>query len=323
MILVTGGSGLLGKTVIQKLLDSGETIRSLERNTSIGIHHPNLQIFKSDVLDVIGLEEAMTGISKVYHVAGLVSFLPSDEANMIKVNVEGTANVVNAAIKAGVEKLLHVSSVAALGRIRNEIVNESAQWTEEANNSNYGRTKYYGELEVWRGIAEGLNAVIVNPSIILGPADWNTGSTRMFKHAYEEFPWYTNGTTGVVDVRDVADIMISLMNGPVQSEKFIVSGHNVSYKELFTSMAVAFNKKPPHKAVTPFLAKIVTQVEKLKSFISGKPPLLTPETANTALAKIEYDSKKLLEYLPGFQYRTLEDTIAFTAMALKQKINNS
>lgn len=324
MILVTGAAGLLGKTLIEQLLQKGEKVRAYIHSTSSGIEHPNLEIFHGDILDVVALGAAMANVSQLYHAAAIVSFSPSDEARMIKVNVEGTANVVNAALAAGVQRMLHVSSVAALGRLRNEAgINETAQWTESNNNSNYGRTKYYGELEVWRGIAEGLNAVIVNPSIILGPADWNSGSSRLFKQVYDGSPWYTLGSTGVVDVRDVADAMIGLMASGIEAEKFIISGHNVSYKELFTQMAIGFGKKPPAKKVTPLLAKMVVYAEKLKQLFTGRDPLITAETARTALANISYDNSKLLKALPGFSYRSLEDTIKYSTAAFKQKINNS
>ena len=270
-ILVTGGAGLVGNELIKQLLDAGEKVKAIYHSSPISISHPSLSIVQCDILDVVLLEEVMEGITHVYHAAALVSYDPKDKHQLLKINIEGTANVVNACIKARVEKLVHVSSVAALGRIRKEeMVTEKMNWTEETSNSIYGKSKYYGEMEVWRGAAEGLKAVIVNPSLIFGGDNWETGSVAIFKNVYNEFPWYTNGVTGVVDVRDVARAMILLMNSPISAERFILNGGNVSYREIFTLIANCFGKKPPSKKVTPFLAEMVWRIEVLKNLFTGK-----------------------------------------------------
>jgi nucleoside-diphosphate-sugar epimerase len=241
---------------------------------------------------------------------------------LFKINIEGTANVVNAAINAGVKKMVHVSSVAALGRIReNETVNETMNWTEETSNSNYGQSKFLGELEVWRGTGEGLDAVIVNPTIILGAGNWHAGSSQIFKSVYEEFPWYAEGVTGFVDVRDVARAMIHLMESNISNHRFIISAENKSYREVFNLIAKAFNKKVPHKAVTPLLAKFIWRLEAIKSKFTKKDPLVTKETATTALATVHFDNSKLIKFLPGFSYTKLEDTIAHTCYVLQQELN--
>jgi dihydroflavonol-4-reductase len=323
MILVTGGSGLLGKELISQLLAQGKTVRAIYNKTPLpDFHSHNLQQVQCDILDVIGLEEAMEGIEQVYHCAAIVTFNPKRKQELFKINIEGTANVVNAALEAGVKKMVHVSSVAALGRIReNEMINETMNWTEETSNSSYGQSKYLSELEVWRGIGEGLDAVMVNPVVILGAGDWNSGSSKLFQSAYDEFPWYATGTTGFVDVRDVAKAMIQLMDSDITAQRFIVSAENKTYQEVFNIMAKAFNKKPPHKKVTPLIAKIVWRLEAIKSFFTKQDPLITKETAKTALAKVNFDNSKLLKYLPQFTYRKLEDTIAATCAALQQKFN--
>jgi dihydroflavonol-4-reductase len=323
MILVTGGAGLLGTALIEELLAKGKKIKAIYNKTALAdFGDSNLIAVQADILDVIALEEVMEGVTEIYHCAGLVSFLPGDEAKLYKINVEGTANIVNAALSAGVKKLVHVSSVAALGRIReNEVITEKMQWSPATSNSKYGHSKYLGEMEIWRGVAEGLNAVVVNPVIILGPADWNDSSTKIFKSAYEEFARYTDGTTGFVDARDVAAAMIALMESDISSERFILSAENVTYQSVFNMMAKAFNKKPPHKKVTPFIAKIVWRMEALKSFFTGAQPLITKETASTALAKVNFDNSKLLKFLADFKYHTLEETINHTCKALQQKIN--
>ena len=322
MVLVTGGAGLVGSELVKQLLARGKTVRALYNKTKPEAL-PGLELIACSILDTVGLEEAMQGVDEVYHCAGLVSFSKNNSKSLYKINVEGTANIVNASLDAGIKKLVHVSSVAALGRMRdNEVVSEKMQWTETTSNSKYGQSKYLGELELWRGIAEGLNAVIVNPAIILGNGNLNAGSTGIFKSAFNEFPWYTEGVSGFVDVRDVALAMIMLMESNIQSERFIISAHNLTYKEVFSKIAFAFNKKPPSKKVTPFLASLVWRMQSLKSAISGTKPLLTQETSATAQAKVYYDNSKLLISLPSFAYRSFDETIRDTCNSLQQKLNN-
>ena len=277
---------------------------------------------KGNILDVGLLVDVMQGVTQVYHAAAVVSFNPARKSELFKINVEGTANVVNAAIQAGVQKLVHVSSVAAMGRIRKgQVINESMYWTPETSNSNYGHSKYLAELEVWRGIAEGLPAVIVNPTIVLGAGDWQQGSSKMFKTAYDEFPWYAEGTGGFVDVRDVVNAMIKLMDSEVQSERFIISAENQSYRDVFHKIAVAFNKKPPHRKVTPFLASIVWRLEWLKSKLAKQEPMLTRETSRTAQAKVEFDNGKFLRLFPGFSYIPVQQSIADTCRDLLKRFS--
>lgn len=323
MVLVTGGAGLVGGELIKQLLANGYRVRAIYNKTRINIDHENLEQVQCDILDVVAMEEAMNGIEQVYHAAAIVTFYPKRKRELFKVNIEGTANVVNAAIDAGVKKMVHVSSVSALGRIRENVcVNESMNWTEETGNSRYGQSKYLAEMEVWRGIGEGLEAVIVNPSMILGAGDWNSSSTKLFKSVYDEFPWFTDGTTGFVDVRDVAKAMIELMESNISGERFILSAEDKSYGEVFNMMANQFGKKPPHKKITPLLAEIVWRLEAIKSSFSGKEPLVTKETARTALTKVRYDNSKLKNFLPGFQYHSLEETIKDACNAFQQKLNS-
>lgn len=324
MILVTGGSGLLGKELIAQLLQQGKQVRAIYNKTPLGnFHSDNLEQFQCDILDVITLEEAMKGIEQVYHCAAIVTFNPKDKQKMFKINIDGTTNVVNAALDAGVKKMVYVSSVAALGRIReNEPVNETMNWSEETSNSNYGKSKYYAEMQIWRGIGEGLNAVMVNPVIILGAGDWNSGSSQIFKNVYNEFPWYTDGITGFVDARDVANVMIQLMESNITAERFIISAENRSYEDVLKLIANAFEKRPPFKKVTPTLAKIVWRLEAIKSSFTGKNPLVTRETAATALAKVNFDNSKFKKYFPDFIYRKIEDSITDTCAVLQQKLNS-
>ena len=325
MIIVTGASGLVGSHIIKELSLQQKNIIALYNTTAPSKELEFLATWKQvDILDIVEVEEIFKNADQVYHCAALVSFNPKEKKKIHKLNLEGTKNVVNACLSCGVKKLVHVSSVAALGRIRpEEKINESMNWSEETNNSEYGKTKYLSEMEVWRGIGEGLKAVIVNPSIILGASNWNSGSTAIFKNVYDEFPWYTNGSSGFVDVVDVAKAMIALMNSDISSERFILSGWNLPYKKVFDEIAINFNKKLPSKKVTAFIAAIVWRLKKLESYFTGKNPLLTKETAATALTNVEYDNSKLLKAIPEFKYSNFEESIQRICDELKLKYNLS
>ena len=312
--LVTGAAGLLGVYLIRELLKRNESILAVYRTKipdQLTKEEQNqVTWIKGDILDVVFLVEVMQECDRVYHCAGLVSFSPKKVKELFKINVTGSANVVNACLEAGIQKLVHVSSVASLGRKRDgQVVVEDVKWDENANPSVYGKTKYLGELEVWRGIAEGLDAVIVNPVIILGKGDWHTGSGATFKNAYNEFPWYTEGSSGFVDGEDVARAMVMLMDSSISAERYILSAENWSYKDLFTAMAKGFGKKPPSRRVTPWLATLVWRLEAIKGWVTGQDPLLTKETAETAQQSVKFDNTKILRALPGFSFKPLQQTI--------------
>jgi nucleoside-diphosphate-sugar epimerase len=312
--LITGSSGLLGMYLVRDLLGRGEEITALYRTAIPSIlseeEKSKVKWVKGDILDVMLLEELMQECKTVYHCAGMISFNPSRRQEMFKINVEGTANVVNAALSAGIQKLVHVSSVAAIGRKRNnQVVHEDLKWDDNANPSYYGKTKYLGELEVWRGVAEGLDAVIVNPVIILGYADWNLGSSAIFKKAYDEFPFYTEGVSGFVDVEDVAKAMIMLMDSETTAQRFILSAENWKLRDAFTEMAKAFGKKPPRWKVSDWITEVVWRFEKWKSLFTGIDPLLTKETVDTARQIVHFDNSKILQALPEFSFKPVSDTI--------------
>jgi nucleoside-diphosphate-sugar epimerase len=328
MIFITGASGLLGASLIETLVNSHDGATDLQIRALYRKQIPSIQFaekiewIEGDILDVVVLEEALKGVSEVYHCAAIVSFDPKQKQRMHATNIDGTANVVNACIDAGIKKLLFVSSVAALGRIREDgPINETMNWSEETSNSEYGKTKYLAEMEVWRGIGEGLDAVIVNPVIILGSGDWNGGSSGIFKSAYNRFPWYTNGASGFVDVKDVTTAMKALMKSDISAQRFIISGHNTPYRTIFNLIADAFKVPRPYKRVTPLLASIVWRLEAVKAFFTGSSPLLTKETTLTAQAVVNFDNTKLLKALPHFSYTPLENTITRVVEELKEKYN--
>lgn len=313
MILVTGGTGFLGSHLLRSLVRAGKPVRALHRRhipQQVTDIKDQVEWVQGDVLDTGALEDAMQGIEQVYHCAAVVSFQPDKRAEMLRINVEGTANVVNLALSAGVKKVVHVSSVAALGRARQQTdISEAAQWEDSKNNSYYAISKHLSEMEIWRGIAEGLDAVIVNPSIILGSGFWHDGSGMLLKNAWKEFPYYTEGINGFVDVQDVVDVMIRLMDSDITAQRYILSAENWPYRQLFTVMAETMGKKPPHIATKPWMAELVWRMEKIKGMITRKRPVLTKETARTAQLKVFYNSDKIVQALPAFRFKPLEQTV--------------
>jgi nucleoside-diphosphate-sugar epimerase len=315
-ILVTGGTGFLGSYIIKALIEKGYSVRAIRRrNSKLPFYIPK-EVFDKvewtdgDILDVISLEEAMQGIDTVIHSAAIVSFHKKDRELMYQVNVEGTANLVNMALEQNVKRLIHISSVAALGRTTTGgSVNEEKKWEESKVNTHYAKSKYKGELEVWRGISEGLNGVILNPGTILGYGDWNMSSCAIFKNMFEEFKWYAPGLNGFVDVQDVARAVTAILESNINEERFIVNGDTWTFKKLMNTIADNFGKKRPSIASTPFLLNLAWRMEKLKPFFSGKNPLLTKETARIAISKTYFENKKLLNALPGFSFTPLEQTI--------------
>ncbi len=311
MVLVTGGTGLLGTHLILALHRRGVQVRALYRQHIPPVVAQHAEWVQADILDVVALEAAMQGVTEVYHVAGFVSFRPADRELLYRINVEGTANVVNACLEAGVRKLVHVSSVAALGRIRKDaVITEAMQWSEETSNSWYGKTKYLGELEVWRGQGEGLQVVSVNPTIIIGEhGDWSKGSMQIVQSIANGFAYYSMGQTGFVDADDVAAAMIQLMESDVEGQRFIISAENRTYRDFFFMVADALGVPRPRTLITPWKAALAWRLYKVKSWLTGKSPLVTKETAATSLAVVSFDNSKLLKALPGFAYQLLEETV--------------
>lgn len=314
-ILITGGTGFLGSYIIKALVENNYAVRALRRSHKLpswidSAVFNDVQWVEGDILDVVSLEEAMEGVDTVIHAAAVVSFVKKDRKQMYQVNVEGTANVVNMALEKNVRRLVHISSVAALGRTAGGgHVNEEKKWEESKVNTHYAKSKYRAELEVWRGIAEGLEAVILNPSTILGYGDWNSSSCALFKNIYHEFKWYSPGINGFVDVGDVARATVMLMESSVTEQRFIVNGDNWPFKKLMDTIADAFGKKRPVRAITALLLGIAWRLEKLKSFFTGQTPLLTKESARVAMSKTYFDNGKLLKTFPEFSFTPLEEAI--------------
>jgi len=325
MILVTGGTGLVGSHLLQALVREGQAVRAIKRASSdmdmirkvFDLYSPDpvkdfslIEWAEADIMDIFSLEEAMEGVEEVYHCAAIVSFLPEDRKRLLRINTEGTANIVNAALEKKIRKLCHVSSIAALGRPENQadLIDENLVWKTSRNNSNYAVSKYGAEREVWRGTAEGLDAVIINPSIILGVAGASQGSSRIFNTVWEGLKFYPPGKNGFVDVRDVVKAMILLMNSDIRNERFILSVDNIEYKRLFDLIAAAMGKPAPHLKVSPMLSGFAWRVEKLRSMVTGVKPLITKETAHTAVQQYEYSNEKIKKEL-GFEFTPIEETV--------------
>jgi dihydroflavonol-4-reductase len=225
-------------------------------------------------------------------------------------NVEGTANIVNACLEHKIQKFVYVSSVAAISRaIGQALIAESTPWLSTQKISVYAQSKYRAEMEVWRGQAEGLCTVIINPSIILGEGDWGSSSAQLYKHAYSEFTYYTQGSNGFVDVLDVATIMHLLMHSNISNERFIVNAGNYKYKDIIAKMAIAMERKVASKEAKPWMTSLMWRIFAVRKFFTGKKALITQETTETAQATYAYDNTKLLAALPEFTYRTIDDTI--------------
>lgn len=315
MILVTGGTGFLGSYIIKHLLEKGYAVRAIRRTDKMPFWIPaeiwnKVEWIEGDVLDVVALEEAMEGVDTVIHSAAVVSFFKKERKKMYQVNVDGTANVVNMMLEKNVRRLVYISSVAALGRTATGgYVNEEKKWEESKVNTHYAISKFKAELQVWRGVAEGLEAVILNPSTILGYGDWSSGSCAIFKNIYKGFKWYSPGTNGFVDVEDVAKITALLMESNISGERFIVNGDTWPFRKLQDAIADGFGKKRPSKEASPFLLGIAWRMEKLKSIFSGSKPLLTKESARVAISRTWFENDKLLKAFPGFSFTPLEETI--------------
>lgn len=327
MILVTGGTGLLGSHLLLELARRGKHVRALYRNGSsfdlvqkLFAHKPDaerllsqIEWVEGDILDVESLGRALEGVSQVYHCAAIVSFLAADKKLLNHVNVTGTTNMVNAALHAGVSHFVHVSSIATLGDTRSgEPVSEGEPWDSLPKGSAYGRTKHAAEREVWRAMAEGLPAVIVNPSVIIGPGDWSDGSCELFTSVWNGLKYYTTGMNGYVDVRDVARAMVMLAEARIVNERFVVNGANVSYKDLFASIAQGLNKPTPAKYVSPLMGEIAWRLFTFGAFLTRRKPLVTRETARSAQKCYSYSSEKLTR-ATGFAFTPFEETIRYTS----------
>jgi len=330
MILVTGGTGLVGSHLLYFLLKSNTTVRAIHRKSSDLVSvkkifsyytedsenlYKKIEWVEANITDIPALTAAFKGITHVYHAAAYISFDPKHYYKLKKSNIEGTANIVNLCIANDVQKLCHVSSVATIGTpIDNGLATEKTDWNPEEKNSVYGITKYGAEMEVWRGTQEGLDAVIVNPGVILGEGYWNSGSGAIFKQAAKGVPFYFGGGVGTVDVKDVVAIMLILMKSTVKNERYIVVSNNVSYKELLTAISLKLNKKPPKKEAPQWILYLLSGLDWFSSVIFRTKRKLLKATVHSLYKKSFYDNSKLISQL-AYDFIPFDETVGRVAKA--------
>ena len=328
MILVTGGTGLVGAHLLYELTNSGQKVKALRRQqsntdwvrkifsyytTQVDELFAQIEWVEGDILDYLSLEEALKGVSGIYHCAAIVSFHGDDHDMMLNNNVKGTGNLIDAAIHNGVKRFCHVSSIAALGKTQDgSEINEETYWTPSKRKSGYSLSKFFSEMEVWRGIEEGLDAVIVNPSIIMGPGNWEIGSPKLFQSIWKGLNYYTKGISGFVDVRDVVKAMIMLMDDSrfeqVKNQRFILNAGNLSYQDFFNKIADCLNKPRPRSFASDMKLKIAWRMAKAASFFTGKRPVITRDALSGSNQKNQYSGEKITR-TTGFEYCSLDTSI--------------
>jgi len=332
MILVTGATGLVGSHLLLYLLQQGElSIRAIyrkEQNKAKTKHifelNDALSLFEAiiwqqaDILDLPTLEEAFTGVTHVYHCAAQVSFNPKDEKLLRKTNIEGTANIVNLCIAHSVKKLCHVSSIAALGESLHPstAITEKTEWNPELYHSDYALSKFCAEMEVWRGTQEGLDVVIVNPGVIFGQGFYREGSNEMLHKIKKGFPFYTEGTTALVAVEDVAKSMHQLMLSNLKNERYILVSDHLSNQELLNHLATLLHKKPVYIKINRLSVSIVWKLDALISMLTGKKRSFTRAIAKASLSTFIYDNSKIQQTL-DFQFTSYQVFLAQVCQTFK------
>jgi len=309
MILVTGGTGLVGAHLLLQLTGKGETIRALYRSTAsvektkkLFAHHKKQDVFhtiewvKGDILDIPSLEDAFAGVDHVYHCAAFISFDPRDEEQIRKTNIEGTANMVNLSLGYGIKKFCHVSSIAALGDTKEDgdTITEETEWNPEVRHGDYALAKYGAEMEVWRAWQEGLKVVVVNPGLIFGYGFWDQGSGAIFHAVHRGQYFYTYGTCGMVAVEDVINVMLHLMEKDISGERYTLVSDNLSYKELLDAIADGMQKKRPSIYATKFMAGFGWRMDWLLSKLLMRKRMLTRGMARSSYATDKYSNDKII-----------------------------
>lgn len=327
MIFVTGGTGLIGAHLLHDLAKKGERVRALKRKESNVGEVKNIFSYYSenedelfskiewvdgDMLDVNSLFDAMEGITHVYHCAAMVSMNPGDSEAMIHNNLKGTANMVNAALEKKIQKFCHVSSVAALGIEFGKAITEETYWNGKTNFSGYAVSKYLSENEVWRASQEGLNTIIINPTVVIGPGNWRRSSGDIFLGANKGLRWYTNGGIGYVDARDVSKAMQLLMESEIKNEKFIISSENLSHRKFFELVYENIGKPLPNKKAGRFTLALVWRIDKIRSALTGTRHVLTKEIARYSHMNLSYSNSKIKNAVP-FDFIPVSESVKHTA----------
>lgn len=313
-ILVTGGTGFIGSYILRQLIKSGFTnISAIYRPTSnfalLGDDKDKVNWIPCDVLDIVTLTEVIHGKQIVIHAAALVSFDPRDQRKLMKVNVEGTANIVNVSLDQTVSQLIHISSIGVFPRQQNdEVIDESVEWCNSPLNTDYAISKYQSELEVWRGSAEGLPAVILNPSLVMGSGNWKEGSASIFSQVQNGLKFYPGGSTGVVDVRDVAKSVLRALDLSLVGQRIIVNGENRSYQEILDLIATHLGRPKP----TVKLNRMLTEIALLRNWLLTKTgysaKVITRASLKNAQHRWSFDNSRSKKELQ-LHYRNIEECI--------------
>ena len=312
MVLVTGATGLVGAHLTLHLVENGDTIRAIYRNLAsiqktkdLFLLYKKESLFEkiewvqADITDIPTLEIAFENVKYVYHCAALISFDPKEENLLRKINIEGTSNIVNFCIAKAVKKLCFVSSIAALGDLKEneKVITEEAEWNPEKQHSDYAISKYGAEMEIWRGQQEGLNTVIVNPGIIIGPGFLEQGSGLLFKRVSNGLSFYTKGVTGFIAVPDVVRIAIQLMKNEHSNERFTLIAENIVFQDLLNTIADSLNVKRPYIHAIPMLMNLSYKIDWLISNVFGQKRKLDWATAKASYAKNWYSNEKISKTL--------------------------
>lgn len=329
MIFVTGGTGLLGSHLLFYLIKSNSSLpiratyrskhkikeveflfKYLNKIESTELSPSVIEWVQCDLLNFNELSKLMVGTVNVFHCAAKVSFYRSDFNACMKQNVVVTRNIVNICLELSVEKLCYVSSTAAIGDNKDGITNEKFKWTLNKSTSGYSISKYKAELEVWRGINEGLKAIVINPCVILGAGNWNSSSLSIFKTLSDGLKYYPPGSNAIVDARDVACCLIKMMNSTVHAEKFLCVGHNIKYQELFDNISDQLHVKKPNIKVSFGVAKLVAQFIEILQFYKSNKSGISKEMVQTSYRTITYDNSKIRKFL-DIEFKPFEDTINY------------
>lgn len=329
MVLVTGGTGLVGAHLLYKLLQEGQSVRAIFR-TQISLQKTKnlfktcnaqhlfqqIEWIEADILDIPALENAFQNIEMVYHAAALISFDPKDEEKLRKTNIEGTANIVNCSIAFGVKKLCYFSSIAAMGDAlqKNQEINETTEWNPEKPHSDYAISKHGAEMEVWRGFQEGLETIILNPGVIIGAGFWESGSGLLFKHAEKGLPYFTNGSTGYIDVEDVAQIAIKLMQSKIKGEQYCLVAENCTFKNILGLLAESLGKKPPHKPLQPWFIGILWRLDWVRATLFGTYRMLSKPMAKSLFSNDNFSNQKIVN-TRNYQFISIKSSILKTGKA--------
>lgn len=293
MILLTGATGFVGSAVAEALHREGMPLAALVRETSATgrLRSLGIPLRMGDVTDPQSIYDALEGVSTVIHTAALVSFQPEDRDQMLKINGEGTANVVNMALERGVRRLIHLSSVAALDRVDGgPVVTLADRWPQQRPRTTYAESKAAAEREVWRGQAEGLEVSVLYPSLVLGVGDFTGDNTpALWRMAARGRGFYPQGTTGVVAREDVVRAVLFVLEQDEDGLRLLLNAENLSWREFMTAIAESIGAKPPSRAVPAWQSALLWPVDGLRARLAGKRPLITRESHRNVQARYAYD----------------------------------